>query len=339
MKTLTAALIVLVVTAVSPFSAAWAEAPRSRLAGGVKYDLPGWFKKSFLVMREDAEEAGRHGRHLVLFMHLDECPYCARLLDENFRQGVTKEFAEKHFDIIGINIRGGNTVEWFDGNEYPEADLARKLKVVATPTLVFLDAQGEVVLRLNGYRQPPALRQALEYVQGRYYRSESLAGFVEKQNQAAVYRLRPDPRFSELSDFKGYAGPLAVIFEDRDCADCDEFHAKVLNHPAVQPELAKFKVVRLDAYSTAPIVNIDGRRTTPREWAQRLNIVYRPGVVFFNEGRERMRMDGMQYHFHFKELLRYASGRHYRKYSTFSSYNAARRAELMSQGVAIDYSQ
>jgi thioredoxin-related protein len=107
----------------------------------------------------------------------------------------------------------------------------------------------------------------------------------------------------------------------------------------VQAELAKFKVVRLDAYSASPIVDIDGRKTTPREWARRLNIVYRPGVVFFNEGKERMRMDGMQYHYHFKELLRYVSGRHYRQHATFSSYNAARREELLQQGVVIDYSQ
>lgn len=339
MKTSAALLLFFVVTVFSMLSAIGAEAPRGRLTGGQAYELPGWFKKSFLVMSEDVEEAGRQGRHLMLFMHLDECPYCARLLNENFRRGATKDFTEKHFDVIGINIRGGNTVEWFDGKSYSETELARKLKVVATPTMVFFDAQGNTVLQLNGYRTPPALHRALDYVQGKHYRSQSLASYVERQNSSAVYRFRPDRRFSDMTDFKGYSKPLAVIFEDRDCADCDEFHAKVLNHAEVQPELAKYKVVRLDAYSTSPIVDIDGRKTTSREWAQRLNVVYRPGVVFFNEGKERMRMDGVQYHFHFKELLRYVSGRHYRKHATFSSYNAARREELLQQGAVIDYSQ
>lgn len=339
MRTSAALLLAFAVMVSFPLSVAGTEVPRGRLTGGQVYELPVWFKKSFLVLNEDIREAGERGRHVMLFMHLDECPYCARLLDENFRQGETKEFAEKHFDVIGINIRGGNTVEWFDGKSYSETELARELKIVATPTLVFFDAKGKTVLQLNGYRKPSTLRQALDYVHGRRYQSESLASYVEQQNKNAVYRFRSDPRFSDTTDFKGYSKPLAVIFEDKDCADCDEFHIKVLNHAAVQPELAKFKIVRLDAYSTSPIIDIDGRKTTPKEWAQRLNIVYRPGVVFFNEGRERMRMDGMQYHFHFKELLRYVSGRHYRKYSSFSSYNAARREELLSQGVVIDYSQ
>jgi thioredoxin-related protein len=339
MKTLRAAVMVLVVALAGTASAAGADTPRGRLTGGQVYELPGWFKKSFLVLSEDAEEAGQKGRHVLLFMHLVECPYCARLLDENFRSGDTKDFTEKNFDVIGIDIRGGNSVEWFDGNTYSETELARKLKTVATPTMVFIDAKGNTVLQINGYRKPSTLRQVLEYVQGRHYQTQSLASYVEKQNKAAVYRFREDPRFPPMTDFKGYAQPLAVIFEDKDCADCEEFHTKVLSHVEVQPELAKFKVVRLDAYSDAPITDIDGQKTTPRAWAQSLNLVYRPGVVLFNEGKQRMRMDGMQYHYHFKELLRYVSGRYYRDYASLPSYNAARREELLQQGVVIDYSQ
>lgn len=315
-----------------------ADTPPGRLTGGQIYDLPGWFKKSFLVLGEDVQEAKAQGRHVLLFLHLAECPYCARQLDENFRSGDTKIFAEKHFDVIAIDIRGGNTVEWFDGMSYTEQALAAKLKVIATPTMLFFDHRGKTVLRLNGYRQPRSLRQALDYVHRKQYRLQSLASFVEQQKQNPVYGFRQDPRFSRITNFKGYSQPLAVIFEDQDCVDCDEFHSKVLDHADVQPELAKFKVVRLDAYSTSPIVDFDGRKTSPREWAERLNVVYRPGVVFFNEGKERVRMDGMQYHYHFKELLRYVSGKHYRRHASFSSYNAARREELLQQGAVIDYS-
>lgn len=339
MKTVKAAMLVCAVVFAGWASAAGADTPRGRLAGGQIYELPGWFKKSFLVLNEDVEEAKARGRHVMLFMHLAECPYCARLLDENFRTGDTKDFAEKNFDVIGIDIRGGNTVEWFDGKSYTEQELARMLKVAATPTLLFFDASGKTALRLNGYRKPHAVRQALDYVHGKHYQSQALASYVEKQNKAAVYRFRADPRFSKMTNFKGYSGPLAVIFEDKDCADCEEFRAKVFNHPVVQPELAKFKIVRLDAYSTSSIVDIEGRKTTPKEWAQRLNLVYRPGIAFFNEGAERMRMDGMHYQFHFKELLRYVSGKYYHEHATFSSYNAARREELLQQGVVIDYAQ
>ncbi|MDH3514209.1 MAG: thioredoxin fold domain-containing protein [Gammaproteobacteria bacterium] len=339
MQILKALFVMLAVTVIAMPSGMAADPPRGGITGGKSYELPDWFKKSFKFLKEDVEEATQQGRHLMLFMHLDECPYCARLLDENFRHGETREFTEKNFDVIGINIRSDNPVEWVDGNTYSERELAGNLKVKATPTMVFFDMTGKVVLQLNGYRKPAALRQALDYVHGKHYQTQTLAAYVEQQNKAAVYQFRKDPRFSEMANFKNYDKPLAVIFEDKDCVDCDEFHTKVMNHPEVLPELAKFKVVRLDAYSDAPIVDINGDKTTPKKWAQSLAIVYRPGIAMFNEGALRTRMDGMQFHFHFRELLRYVSGKYYHQYDTPSLYNAARREELLKQGVVIDYSQ
>lgn len=314
------------------------EAAPGKMTGGQKYDMPAWFKMSFLDLKDDLKEANAHGRQLLLFLHLEECPYCARMLDENFREGATREFIERHFDVIGIDIRGSRTVDWFDGRQYPELALARKLKVYATPTIIFIDSGGKTALRLDGFRKRQAFRQALEYVQQQAYRRESLVSFIAKQQQAP-YRLRAEPVFRELTDFNNYRKPLAVMFEDRDCTDCDEFHDKVLTHPEVLLELSRFQVVRLDAYSDQPIADIHGKRTTPKQWAERLGLTYRPGIVLFNEGKERARVDGMLYRFHFKELLRYVSGRYYKQYDSFSRYNAARRTELLQRGIDIDYAQ
>ncbi len=327
------ALALLVMSAPAPA----APAP-GKVSGGQKYDMPDWFKMSFLELKDDLKEANAHGKQLMLFLHLEECPYCARTLNENFREGANKEFIERHFDVIGIDIRGDRTVEWFDGRQYSEQELARMLKVYATPTILFLDSEGKIALRLNGFRTRQAFRQAVDYVQQQVYRRESLASFVAQQKQAP-YQFRAEPMFKDMTDFRNYRKPLAVMFENRDCSDCDEFHDKVLNHADVLPELARYTVVRLDAYSDQSITDIDGQRTTPKQWAEKLGLSYRPGIVLFNEGKERARMDGMLYHFHFKELLRYVSGEYYKKYDSFSKYNAARRPQLLQQGISIDYAQ
>jgi thioredoxin-related protein len=293
---------------------------------------------SFLDMKDDLKEANANQRQIMLFLHLEECPYCARMLNENFREGESKEFIERHFDVIGIDIRGGRSVDWFDGQQYSELALARMLKTYATPTIIFLDPEGKTALRLDGFRKRQSFRQALDYVQQKAYRQESLVSFIAKQ-QKESYRLRAEPMFRELADFKNYRKPLAVMFEDKDCGDCGEFHDKVLKHPEVLPELSHFTVVRLDAYSDQPITDIDGKRTTPKRWVEQLGLTYRPGIVLFNEGKEQARVDGMLYHFHFKELLHYVSGGYYKKYGSFSQYNAVRRPELLQQGIDIDYAQ
>ena len=319
--------------------AALAETPRGKMSGGRAHELPGWFKSSFLNFKEDAEEARAAGKHLLIFMDLNDCPYCARTLDENFRTGDNMAFIQKHFDVVAVNVRGAGEITWLDGTVFSERDLASRLKVVGTPTLVFINPDGEKVLQLNGYRTPSTLRLALEFVQGKAYRNQSLATYVEARQKGTVYTLRSHPSFENVTDFTGYKKPLAVIFEDRTCTDCAGFHDKVLNHPDVQPELKKFRVVRLDALAETPITDIDGQRTTPRAWAAALKLTHRPGMVLFDEGREATRMEGRLYKFHFKELLRFVSSGAYKRYERFGFYLDERQQEIINQGTNIDFSE
>lgn len=318
---------------------AGAETTPGRMKGGVAYSLPEWFKPSLLNLREDAEEARRHGRHVMAFLHLDECPYCARMLEESFVRGENSDFMRRHFDVVGINVRGALDVVWIDGASYTEASLARKLKVFGTPTIVFLDPEGRQILQLAGYRDPQALRQALEFVHGRHYRSQAFAAWLETRDKRAVYALRDHPQFVKSTSFKGYQKPLAVLFEDSQCAQCARFHDRTLNHPDVLAEMRKFLFVRLDTDSSERIVAPDGSATTPAQWAKALGFTTRPAFVLYDQGREVFRFDGKLYHFHFKEALRYVSGGHYRRFASLSQYNAARRAELLKQGIDIDYAE
>jgi thioredoxin-related protein len=318
---------------------ALADTTPGRVTGGRAHAMPDWFKPSFLNFKDDVDDARRAGRHILVFMDLNDCPYCARTLDENFRQGENKEFIQKHFDVIAVNVRGSQEVTWIDGATYTEKDIAIRLKIVGTPTLVFIDPDGKKVLQLNGYRTPPTLRHALEYVNSKEYRNQSLSDYIEKRQKPPVYKLRDHPRFETVTDFSAYRKPMVVIFEDRNCADCDGFHDKVLNHPDVLAELKPFRLTRLDAYAETAIVDISGKRTTARAWAASLGLTHRPGVVLFDEGKEAARVEGRFYHFLFKEMLRYVSGQYYKRYDRFGAYLDDRQPELLRQGINIDFSE
>lgn len=316
-----------------------AAATPGRLKGGEPYVLPHWFKPSFLDFRRDLDEARQRKRHVMVFFHLDDCPYCARMLGESFAGGETSAYIQRHFDVVAVNIRGSLEAKWIDGAAFTERTLAQQLRVVATPTLVFLAPDAGQVLQLTGYRDPPALRLALEFVQGGHYRAQSFPAYLAARERPAVYELRKHPQFSPATNFKGYRKPLAILFEDRQCTACARFHERTLNHPDVVAEMKKLLFVRLDAGSDRPVVDLAGRMTTPAQWAKALGLSHRPALVLFDEGREVFRVDGELYHFHFKETLRYVSGGHYRQYKSISAYNAARRQELLKQGIDIDYSE
>jgi thioredoxin-related protein len=156
-----------------------------------------------------------------------------------------------------------------------------------------------------------------------------------------LYQLRDHPLFARAAapNLKGYRGPIAILFEDRYCADCERFHERTLRHPEVIAEMKKFFFVRFDARSHYRVVDPGGKATSPAQWVRALGLTYRPALVLYDEGREIMRIDGQLYRFHLKERLRYVSGKHYKRFESLSQYNAARRTELLKEGIDIDYGE
>lgn len=314
-----------------------AEIVKGQIIGEESYSLPAWFKESFLEIHEEVKEAKLNNKHVMLFLHIDRCPYCTRMLEENFRSGDSQQFIEHNFDVIALNIRGDRQIQWDENSSYSEKTLATQLKVHFTPTLIFINADGKKVFQMNGYRTPAAFKHVLNYVKDKQYLNIKLVDYVRRQNES-LYTLKPHSQFKDVKDFSEIDGPLAIIFEDKSCADCDEFHQEVLMHNDVISELQKFTLVRLDAFSTEAVIDVDGNKTTAQDWAEDLRLDYRPGTVLFDGGKEITRADGSLYHFHYKELLRYVSGRYYRQYPTYLKYLGIRQKKLLEAGVDIDFS-
>jgi thioredoxin-related protein len=148
-----------------------------QVEGVADYDIPGWFKESFLEISDDASEAGDSGKHLLLFFHLDDCPYCARMLKDNFNTEPNSTFIQSNFDSIEINVKGDREVALNDSIQLTEKALAQHLKVLYTPTILFADSDNRSVLRIDGYRNPTRFRIALDYVHEKAYLKTSFSEF------------------------------------------------------------------------------------------------------------------------------------------------------------------
>lgn len=312
-----------------------------KITGGVQSVHPDWFKESFLDIASDAEEAAEAGKHVILFMHLNDCPYCAKMADENFAHAPYTPFIQENFDVIQINIKGDREVAFDANTSVTEKELARLLKVRYTPTILFLNRENKTVLRLNGYRSVPAFKHALDFVQQKAYLQTNLSRFIETQQAAPVYRFRDHPMLKSISDLQSVADqPLAVLFEDSSCDACDALHDGHLKNPETLKVLENFNLVRLDANASDPIIDPAGNPTTPKKFAEQLGLTYRPGIVLFDKGREISRIDGLLFTYHFQEVLRYVGERHYEQYpKNFYNYLNVRTAEILKSGRNIDLSK
>ena len=311
-------------------------AERGKVTGGMAHNYPDWFKDSFLDLKEDAEEAAAEGKHTIVFLSLNGCPYCARMLSETFVED--RALMEKNFDTIGLNIKGDRLVSRDGDNEITEKQLARELKVRFTPTTIFLDENAKTVFRINGYWDPAQFRIALAFVHSKSYKTMTISQYAKSLVQEKIWDFQAHHLLSDKLDFSNHSKPLLVLFEDAGCSACKELHDKILARSEVIEVLKTYDFVRLDLRSQENIVDYEGSQSTAEKWAINLGVLTSPTFIAFDGGEERQRFDGLLYSHHFVSILAYVSGQHYLTHDNWLSFSSERTQELLERGVNIDLS-
>ncbi|VAW69273.1 thioredoxin SoxW [hydrothermal vent metagenome] len=308
-------------------------------------EQPDWFKNSFLDLSDDIEEAAASGKRLMVFFYQDGCPYCKKLLQDNLGQRDIAEKTRKNFDVVSLNIWGDREVS-FAGKVLTEKNFAALLKVMYTPTLLFFNEQGKLILRINGYYYPAKFSAALDYARDFGRDSGKQVSFREY-----LVRVSPLKSSGEINktlqtmtspyDFSAKTGRYRLLmFEQKQCRECDELHNDVLNREKSKQQLKKFDIAVLDMWSKDKITRPDGKQSSIKDWAKSLNIQYAPSLVYLDpEGKEVFRSDAYLKSFHIQSVMDYVSSGAYKKEAHFQRYIDQRAERLRKQGEVIDLMQ
>lgn len=303
--------------------------------------LPDWFKVSFLDLYEDIAEAEEKDKRVMVFFIQDGCPYCKKLLEDNFGQRAIAEKTKKYFEVVTINIWGDREVTVGD-KVLTEKNFAAALKVQYTPTLLFFNEQNKAVFRANGYYPPEKFTTVLDYVGQHQENTESFQSYLAKVDpKPSTGRLHTDvATIKSPADLKQALQPgkhLLVMFEQRQCATCDELHLDILSRPESKEQLQRFDVSVVDMWSNDEIITPGGKRQKIREWSKDLNIKYAPSLVYFNDkGEEVFRSDAYLKAFHVQSVMDYVASGAYKEQSNFQRYIDTRADRLREQGVEIN---
>lgn len=319
-------------------SIACAEKKQGTFSGAKSTEYPDWFKESFLDFEEDIAEAKESGKRILILWHQNGCPYCNALVERNLSQKDIETKVRKNFEVVAMNMWGDRNLT-IGGKSYTEKEFAEALKVQFTPTLMFLNEEGNIILRLNGYLPPRRFTVALDYVAQHKENKIKYRDYVAKHV--------PPGKKGHLNQEDFFASPpyllntksqvLAVFFEQKDCPNCDKLHKNVLADKETRIYIKKFKNVQLDMWSTTAVVTPSGKQTTAREWAKELDINYAPTIVLFNEkGQEIVRSESLFKVFHSQSMFDYVHSGAYKKQPSFQRYITERSDKLLEQGKDVD---
>ena len=312
---------------------------------------PDWFKESFLDLDEDIADATGSNKRLVLYFWQSGCPYCNQLWEDNFSQKDIENKFRNSFEIVAMNMWGDRDVVSVAGKAFTEKAFAEALGIQYTPTLLFFDENKRVVHRLNGYIPPEDFKLSMEYVSGKFEKSQTFGAFslARKQGNEATKidpeKLHEEDFFTQDYDLDrskhSNKNPkekyLAVFFEENNCKNCDLLHEKTLKDLATRVLIKQFKSVQLNRNVDTPIITPIGEKTTAKAWANKLGISYLPAMLFFDQnGKEVMRIDVQMRTFHIQSVFDYVLTEAYKTERNFQRYISSRADKIREQGIDVD---
>ncbi len=110
---------------------------------------------SALIEENNFQKLGLEMKHkslgLVLMLHAEHCPYCVLMEDEILSPMVISGDYDNKVLIRKLQIDEARDVTDFSGKTVEASDISDRYKASLTPTLVFLDSQGnELVKKMIG---------------------------------------------------------------------------------------------------------------------------------------------------------------------------------------------
>ena len=262
--------------------------------------FPGWFKQSFWYLNDDINDAIKAGKIGIMIDASEaSCTYCIAFIERSMNDPVIQKRFRKNFDALGLEVIGDTEIHDVDGKTYVVKNFLKKYKAYVTPTLLFFGKDGKLLLKITGYYSPEKFTQVLDYFESGEYLKQSWRDYYTARNDKGGAAIVYEPElFHTKADNLARNNtpakrPLLVLFEKPGCEDCKRLHEKVLSASTTRNWIRQFDAVQVNADdSEAEIRTPGGKKTTARNWAAALNLVYYPAFVFFDEsGKEVFRID------------------------------------------------
>lgn len=148
-----------------------------------------WFVNSFLDLKEDLAEGAEAGKRFVVMWEQRGCPYCRETHMVNFARPEINRYIRENFAVLQLDLWGSREVTDFDGETLEERALARKWRIVFTPTIMFFadgvaavegktGTEAEIV-RMPGYFKPFHFISMFEYVKESAYERQHFQKFLQ----------------------------------------------------------------------------------------------------------------------------------------------------------------
>ena len=135
----------------------------------------------FVGHDEGMQLAQQHNKKAFLYFGRYGCGYCNKTNLESFSDANLRELYTKNYALIYVDAESGERITLPTGERITEMELGARLNAFGTPVFLYLEPNGELILRAPGYKTVQDFKDMDRYVQSGAYRNQSINEFLRTQ--------------------------------------------------------------------------------------------------------------------------------------------------------------
>jgi len=132
---------------------------------------------------DDGQIVASEGKKvLFVFFEAQWCAICKRMKKETFPNADILSLLENRFVPVSVDLDSKQTV-FFNGKEYTERSFAKAMDVVATPTMIFADHEGEILGETSGFYDKDRFLVLLAYLDSERFHEMTFEAYEAGEEQ------------------------------------------------------------------------------------------------------------------------------------------------------------
>lgn len=125
------------------------------------------------------QQAHKENKFIMFFHHIPGCPYCKRMLDENFQDQRVLDAISQDFLLVDIYTADTKTITYKDFVGNPK-EFSNHVGAVAYPATIFMDSNGKIIHGAIGYRNIEEYLAEISYISSKNYQEMDLESYKIK---------------------------------------------------------------------------------------------------------------------------------------------------------------
>jgi len=121
------------------------------------------------------------GKTLFLFFEAEWCGFCKQMRSEIFPLDSVRDKVGEGFIPVAIDIESDEKIVYQD-KEMSQKSFSHQMRIDATPTIMFMDNDGEVIGRYRGFADENEFTLLLDYISGGDVDNVNFAEYKKRNN-------------------------------------------------------------------------------------------------------------------------------------------------------------